>query len=166
MSHGEECVLLHAYHVNPDYDTQPRCPECYDDLYQAGSKNDCGTCYGTTFLGGVKDGPPGLGDLHRRQRRGGLHQARRVAPDRAQACTPSTIPDIWQHDFIVRVTPGASTTARRAWRASTSATSVTNESPAHRQPARPDQPWTPSASAPTCERLSEQMPIYHYPIVG
>ena len=54
MSHGEECVLLCAYHVTTDFDTQPRCPACYDDMYEQPDQQDCATCYGTTFLGGIK----------------------------------------------------------------------------------------------------------------
>lgn len=51
---GEECIALTMYHVAIDLDTQPRCSNCWDDIYQQSTKADCAVCFGTTFYGGVK----------------------------------------------------------------------------------------------------------------
>lgn len=51
---GEECIVLSMYHIAEDINTQPRCPICYDDIYQSGKSFECSECYGTTFLDGVK----------------------------------------------------------------------------------------------------------------
>lgn len=54
MTVGEECILLHTYHVYDDLETQPRCG-CFNSAYEQSARWDCPHCYGTTFLGGIKD---------------------------------------------------------------------------------------------------------------
>lgn len=51
MLAGEQSVLLQLYHPG-DPDTVP-CPQCGDDVYRS-PEIDCPSCYGTTFLGGVR----------------------------------------------------------------------------------------------------------------
>src|ERR1700758_5364351 len=56
--YGEQCILLQMYHVASDLgpgDPKPaRCPDCYSDAYGGCERATCDVCYGTTFLGGVR----------------------------------------------------------------------------------------------------------------
>lgn len=102
MSHGEECVLLHTYHVTRDEGIQPRCPLCFDDIYSQGERQDCDNCYGTTFHGGIKqawrawglftdaDDPETIG------KRGVWNPSERNLHTEHE-------PDLIQRDFVVRV---------------------------------------------------------------
>jgi hypothetical protein len=164
QSHGEEVVLLSCYHINADYGSQPRCPECYDDLYQAGEKNDCPTCYGTTFLGGIKDVHRAwaiftdAADQEDHTKRGVWH------PIKRNVHTEYT-PDIMEHDFIVRVTSWSTDYRPQGVEGIYVCDVVTNES--LRTGNRPGQITLDAVGQRAdVERLSEQMPIYRYPIVG
>lgn len=55
QAHGEEIIALRMYHPVLDEPAQPRCPNCYDDVYKQGEFFDCTVCYGTTFKGGIKE---------------------------------------------------------------------------------------------------------------
>lgn len=104
MSHGEECILLHMLHANEvqDNPAYPRCPVCYDDIYNAGDKFDCPNCYGTTFDGGVKDVYRAWGlftdsnDSETFGKRGLWHP-------QASSVMTEHIPDLWQRDYVIRV---------------------------------------------------------------
>lgn len=102
MSHGEECILLHMYHVNEVQDIQPRCPDCYDDVYKQGDRYDCSRCYGTTFDGGVRDAKRAWAiftdaqDVETFGKRGLWHPI-------ASTVQTEHLPDLWQRDYIVRV---------------------------------------------------------------
>ena len=164
MSHGEECVVLHTYHVNTDEDIQPRCPECYDDLYQAGQKNDCGTCYGTTFLGGIKDAYRVWGiftdakDEEDYGKRGVWHPV-------ARNLHTEYYPDLWQHDFVVRVTHWSADHRPQNIEGIYVFDSVQNES--LRTGNRPGNISLDNiGQRADLQRLAEQMPIHRYPILG
>lgn len=165
QSHGEECVILHAYHVNTDEDIVPRCPECYDDLYQGGQKYDCGTCYGTTFIGGIKDARrvwaifTDANDEEVYGKRGVWHPVPR------KFHTEWT-PDLWQHDFVVRVTHWSADHRPQGVEGIYVCDSVSNES--LRTGNRPGNIAVDAVGqrAELAQRLSEQMPIYKFPILG
>lgn len=164
MSHGEEVVLLHTFHVNEDQGTVPRCPECYDDLYEASDKNDCGTCYGTTFSGGIKDAKRAwaiftdASDDEVVGKRGVWHPVKR------NLHTEYT-PDLWQHDFVVRVTYWSDDHRPQGVEGIYVCDSVTNES--LRTGNRPGNTRLDNVGQRAdLQRISEQMPIYKLPIVG
>jgi len=102
MSHGEECVLLHMYHVNEVQDKHPRCPVCYDDIYKQGEKYDCPRCYGTTFDGGVMRANRAWAlftdsnDAETFGKRGLWHPI-------ASTFQTEPFPDLWQRDYVIRV---------------------------------------------------------------
>jgi len=101
-SHGEECILLHMYHVNEVQDVVPRCPACYDDVYKQGERYDCDRCYGTTFDGGVARAFRAWGlftdanDVETFGKRGLWHPI-------ASSVQTEPRPDLWQRDYVVRV---------------------------------------------------------------
>jgi hypothetical protein len=102
MSHGEECILLHMYHVNEVQDIQPRCQACFDDVYKQGERYDCDRCYGTTFEGGVAQAYRAWAlftdavDVETFGKRGIWHPI-------ASSVQTEHLPDLWQRDYIVRV---------------------------------------------------------------
>lgn len=51
---GEECVILHTYHINEDLDTRSRCQN-FNPIYKQEDHWNCVYCFGTTFQGGVKE---------------------------------------------------------------------------------------------------------------
>lgn len=53
MMFGEEVIACHMFHPVLD-EGQPRCPNCYDDVYKQGDRAMCSVCYGTTFQGGIQ----------------------------------------------------------------------------------------------------------------
>lgn len=53
-AHGEEVIILALYRPSADQDTQPRCPVCFNDVYNQPEDQECTQCWGTTFSGGVK----------------------------------------------------------------------------------------------------------------
>jgi hypothetical protein len=106
MSHGEECVLLHMYHVNQvldaGLDDVDRCPDCFDNIYKGPDRFDCPRCFGTTFDGGVMTANRGWGifidadDDEVFGKRGFWHPI-------ASAVHLEWPPELWQRDFVVRV---------------------------------------------------------------
>lgn len=102
MSHGEECVLFHMYHVNEVDKTVQRCPVCYDSVYKQGEKFNCPQCYGTTFDGGVKDVYRAWGlftdanDEETFGKRGFWHPI-------ASSIHTEWQPDLWQRDYVARI---------------------------------------------------------------
>lgn len=102
MSHGEECILFKTYHVNEDQDVQPRCPVCWDDVYEQNQSFDCDRCYGTGFDLGVKHVFRAWAiftdaqDEEQISSRGYWHP---------QDCNMQTehIPDLWQRDYVARI---------------------------------------------------------------
>lgn len=101
-SHGEECVLLHMYHVNEVQDKQPRCSWCFDEVYKQGDKYDCDRCLGTTFEGGVAQAFRAWAvftdaqDVETFGKRGLWHPI-------ASSVQTEPFPDLWQRDYVVRV---------------------------------------------------------------
>ena len=101
-SHGEECILLSMYHVARDQDIVPRCPDCYDEVYSSDSRADCTRCWGTSFDGGVLVAARAWGlftdaDNDENFRRDGVW----ANSNRQLQTEPN--PQIWQHDYVVRV---------------------------------------------------------------
>lgn len=53
QAHGEEIILFQLYHASVDRKA-PRCPVCYDDIYNSSGRANCPECYGTGFERGYK----------------------------------------------------------------------------------------------------------------
>jgi hypothetical protein len=103
MSHGEECVLVHMWHVNEATPLRhPRCAVCFHDIYKSGDKYACPACYGTTWEGGVKDVYRAWAiftdsdDAETFGKRGLWHPT-------ASKVHTEHMPDLWQRDFVIRV---------------------------------------------------------------
>ncbi|QIG58325.1 hypothetical protein SEA_SKOG_173 [Gordonia phage Skog] len=164
MSHGEEVILLHTYHVNEDQDKHPRCPACWDDIYEQNSKQDCPTCFGTTFQGGIKQALRAWAiftdaqDTETTSKRG-------VWNPREVTMHTEHLPDLWKRDFVVRVngwTPDHRPTGVAGiW----VMREVTNES--LRTGNRLGQTsFDIVGQRADMTKLSEDMPIFRYPVVG
>lgn len=164
MSHGEEVVLLHTFHVNTDQDTAPRCSACWDDIYQANETFDCPTCYGTSFQGGIKSALRAWGiftdsqDAENVSKRGVWH------PQDSNLHTEH-LPDLWQRDFVVRVT-GWTTDHRPVGVSGIYVMkNVLNESV--RTGNRIGQTlFDIVGQRADIQRIAEEMPIYKYPLIG
>lgn len=50
---GEECIILHMYHLKSDLGVQPRCRN-FNSVYEQEDHWNCTRCFGTTFEGGIK----------------------------------------------------------------------------------------------------------------
>lgn len=164
MSHGEECILLHMYHVNEVQDTVPRCPACYDEDYKGGERYDCPRCFGTTFDGGVKDVWRAwamftdANDAETFDKRGLWHPI-------ASSVHTEHLPDLWQRDYVIRVgqwLPGhvvGSIDAIYVFK------EVTNES--LRTGNRMGQTlFDTVGQRADLQMISNKMPIFQYPVVG
>lgn len=166
MSHGEECVLVHMLHVPEveDDPAYPRCPMCWDEVYNQGEKYDCPQCYGTTFDGGVKDIYRAWGlftdsdDAETFGKRGMWHPI-------ASSIQTEHVPDLWQRDYVVRV--GSWTVDHRIETVDAVYVfkGVTNES--LRTGAMIGQTVYDTVSQRAdLQLISKDMPINHYPFVG
>lgn len=51
---GEECIALNMFRVGVDDETSPRCV-CFNDVYENIQQRECPSCFGTSFVGGVKE---------------------------------------------------------------------------------------------------------------
>ena len=97
---GEPCVLLQLYH--PEVDTeQPRCPECYDDVYAAG-ENACTGCYGTGVEGGIKAARR-VQALFSDSVESELLTKQGMWPADAREIQTEAFPLLLEHDVVVRV---------------------------------------------------------------
>jgi hypothetical protein len=101
MTAGEECIVLHLYHVFEDDGTQPRC-SCYDNVYEQIADWECPLCYGTTFVGGIKNIWRAWGifsdhPLSEKYAKPGMW----TSDDRSVQLENE--PTLMQHDFLVRV---------------------------------------------------------------
>ncbi|QZE10461.1 hypothetical protein SEA_SCOOBYDOOBYDOO_115 [Mycobacterium phage ScoobyDoobyDoo] len=164
MMHGEECILVHMYHVNEVPRDQPRCPACYDDIYKQGSTFDCTRCYGTTFDGGVADYARAWAiftdaqDDEDQDKRGLWHpQPRSVHTE--------WFPDLWKRDYLIRVSKWAPDhrvleidsvyTVKEAWNESIRTGNAFGQTSLDAISQRAD-----------IDRVAEQMPIYRFPVLG
>lgn len=164
MSHGEEVILLHMYHVPEVEDKHPRCPVCYDDVYSASEKFDCERCFGTTFDGGVKYANRAwaiFGDALDKEtfgKRGFWHPT-----DRTLQTEP--FPDMWKRDFVVRTT---------GWTVDHRPTGIDGiyvfdevENESIRTGNHYGQTELhPVGQRANLQKIAEGMPIYKYAIVG
>lgn len=163
MSHGEECVLVQARHVNADKGA-PRCPACWDDVYKQPRLNDCPQCFGTTFAEPIRAASRVWaiftdGSQNESVRPRGVW----TADDRAFQTEP--FPLIIEHDFVARV---------RRWSADRTALSL--EGVYIVQQVFQDSLRTGSMYGQTEQdvvgqranvtRLHELTGIYKFPIVG
>lgn len=165
-SHGEECILIHMMHANEvqDNPAYPRCPVCFDDLYNQASKFDCDRCYGTTFDGGVKDIYRAWGiftdadDSETFGKRGLWHPiASRVQTEH--------VPDLWQRDFVVRV--GSWTRDHRVESVDAVYVFKNVENESLRTGAALGQTGFDTVSQRAdLQQISSDMPINKYPFVG
>jgi hypothetical protein len=165
MSHGEECILIHMWHVNEaEALGQPRCPVCYDDIYKQGEKFDCERCYGTTYDGGVKDIYRAWGlftdsqDEENFSKRGMWHPI-------ARSMQTEHIPDLWQRDYVVRVTDWTIDHRPIDIDGIYVMKEVSNESLRTGNVAGQTQVDN-IAQRCDLDRAAEEMPIYQYPIIG
>lgn len=164
MSHGEECILIHLFHVPEVENIQPRCPVCYDDVYKQAEEFDCTNCYGTTFDGGVNTAHRAwaiFGDAQDKEtfgKRGYWHPTERTLHT-------EPYPDMWKRDFVVRVT---------GWTADHRPTGIegiyvfdeiSNETLRTGNHFGHTQLY-PVGQRADLQRIAEGMPIYKYPIVG
>lgn len=101
-AHGEECILMHTYHVNEDYETQPKCPVCHDEVYEQGERHDCSRCYGTGFDGGIKEVWRAWGQFSDTNDSEDIGKRGRWHPQERNFHT-EYVPDLQQRDFVVRV---------------------------------------------------------------
>lgn len=164
MSHGEEALLVHMYHVTEDEGTQPRCPSCYDDVYKQGDRYDCPNCYGTTFQGGVKDIYRAWAmftdaqDVEDISKRGVWHPV-------ARTLQTEHIPDLWKRDYVVRVARWSPDHRVLEIEGIYVFDDVTNESLRTGQQAGQIARDNVGQRA-NLNRISTNMPIFSYPIIG
>lgn len=164
MSHGEECILLHMYHVNEVDGIVPRCPNCYDDVYEQGSEYNCPQCYGTTFDGGVKDVYRAWAIFTDAQDSENLTDKGIWHPRDASVHTEH-IPDLWQRDFVVRVNQWSLDHRPLSIEGVYVFKQVTNET--LRTGNRHGQTWFDNiGQRADVQWISTSMPIYNYPFVG
>lgn len=166
MSHGEECVLFHMYHVNEvDKDiTVARCPVCYDDIYKQGEQFDCPNCYGTTFDGGVMQAWRAwaiftdANDEETFGKRGFWHPV-------ASSVHTEWQPDLWQRDYVARVAKWSPDHRVMNLDAIYVFKAVNNDSV--RTGNRIGQTdFDTVAQRADLQLISADMPIYKYPIEG
>jgi hypothetical protein len=98
---GEECIVLHLYHIKEDEGIQPRC-SCYNSTYDQPSEWECTSCFGSTFAGGVKNiwrawGLFGDHPLDEKYAKTGMW-----TPD-DRSVQLENEPLLMRHDYIVRV---------------------------------------------------------------
>lgn len=164
MSHGEECILLHMFHVPESEGKDPRCPICYDDVYTASAEFDCSRCYGTTFDGGVKYANRAWGifgdalDQETFGKRGLWHPTERTLQT-------EHMPDMWKRDFVVRVDSWTLDHRPTGIEGIYVFDEVNNES------IRTGNHYGQTELHPIGQRanlkkISEDMPIYKYAVVG
>jgi hypothetical protein len=101
MTVGEELILLHAYHYYVDEETTPRCT-CFSAVYEQSATWQCPHCYGTTFLGGIKESWRVWGifadhPIDETYSKQGMW----TADDRSVQIEAE--PAIMRHDFLIRV---------------------------------------------------------------
>lgn len=164
MSHGEECVLIHLHHVPEAQDVVPRCPVCYDDIYNQGEKFDCPQCFGTTFDGGVKYAYRAWGifgdaiDKETFGKRGVWHPVER-------SLQTEPFPDMWKRDLVVRVNRWSIDHRPLDIEGIYVMDEVNNENIRTGNHFSQNQ-LHPIGQNADLQMLSEEMPIYNYPIVG
>lgn len=164
MSHGEECILFHMYHVNDVPSTQERCPACFDDIYKGDESFNCTRCYGTSYDGGVAQVFRAWGiftdslDTEDQGRTGFWHPQNR-------SLQTEHMPDLWQRDYVVRVEEWTLDHRPVSIEGIYVMKDVSNES--LRTGNRAGQTSVDNI-AQECEiqRIAEEMPIYSYPIIG
>ncbi|QDF18596.1 hypothetical protein SEA_PUPPER_110 [Gordonia phage Pupper] len=162
MSHGEEVILLHTYHVNEDEGKHPRC-SCWDDVYQQNDKYDCPRCYGSTFEGGIKHAMRAWAIFTDAQDSESTSKRGVWNPQEVTMHTEH-LPDLWKRDYVVRVkgwTPDHRPTGVMGiW----VMREVTNES--LRTGNRLGQTsFDVIGQRADLTRLSEDTPIHRYPVV-
>jgi hypothetical protein len=105
--HGEQAILLQMYHVGlhsepPGFVNPMRCPDCYDDEYTQGERANCTLCYGTTFLGGIRQVSLVWGMFSDKIVAEQYGKLGTWEPDKREfQCEP--FPILTEHDYVVRV---------------------------------------------------------------
>jgi len=164
MSHGEEVVLLHTYHVNVDQEHAQRCPVCWDDVYEGTTHFDCEHCYGTSFDGGIKNIFRAWAiftdaeDHEDFSKRGMWHP---------KECNMHTehVPDLWQRDYVARVTSWTLDHKVNGIEGIYVCKEVANESV--RTGNRIGQTGFDNiGQRADMQRIGDEMPIYKYELVG
>lgn len=101
MSHGEECVLVAARHVNMDTQAE-RCAACWDDIYKQPRTPDCSRCYGTTFAQPVLEACR-VWAIFTDTAANETIRARGVWTGDDRGFQTEPFPRIMEHDFVARV---------------------------------------------------------------
>lgn len=102
MAHGEEVIAFSMYHAHLDEGIQPRCPVCFDDIYNQGETWNCSACFGTTFKDGIKAMSRAwalLTETPQSEQKG--RRGEWMESDRDMQMEYS--PKMWQNDYIMRV---------------------------------------------------------------
>lgn len=166
MSHGEECVLFHMYHVNEVKDsglTVDRCT-CFNDIYKQSTNFNCPDCYGTTYAGGVKDVWRGWGvfvdanDEETFGKRGMWHPV-------ASSVHTEWQPDLWQRDFVARIAQWSLDHRVLEVDAIYVFKSVSNDS-VRTGNMIGQTSFDTVAQRADLQLISTEMPIWQYPLVG
>lgn len=99
MMAGEQSILLQLFHPG-DPDAVP-CPECGDDVYQA-PEEKCTSCYGTMFLGGVRNAMIVWSLFTDHKATETLGKRGTYEPDH-RSVQFEAFPTVAEHDIVVRV---------------------------------------------------------------
>lgn len=161
---GEECVLIHTYHVNEDYETQPRCSACFDEIYEQGERHDCPNCYGTGFDKGIKEMWRAWGQFSDTNDSEDIGKRGRWHPQERGLHT-ECVPDLQQRDFVVRVSRWSADHRVLDIEGIYVLLQVQGESLRTGNQAG-QTALNNIGQRSTIQKLSEKMPIYRAPILG
>lgn len=163
-AHGEECILVHMFHVAEVQDKQPRCPVCYDDVYKQGERFDCPECFGTTFQGGINQAFRAWGmfgdsaDTESFNKRGMWHPI-------ARTLHTEHFPDMWQRDYVVRVTQWSADHRPLGIEGIYVLKEVANET-LRTGPHFGQAELHAVGQRADLQKISDAMPIHNYPVIG
>lgn len=162
---GEQTILLSMYHVVADRD-HPKC-HCFDDDYENIGEFKCPTCYGTGFAGGIKSAMrvwamfTDTTNTEQTTERGVWN------PDKRQVQL-EWHPPLLQGDYVVRVPPGRWS---QDWRTPLAISGIYRIGEVQPNSLRQGQyegqvPSDLVGQKGTVELITQEMPIWKFPIVG
>lgn len=152
------------HHVNESAKTHPRCPVCWNDVYKSGGKFDCTQCYGTTFDGGINTAYRAWAiftdaqDVETQGKRGLWHPV-------ASSIHTEHEPDLWQRDYVVRVTKWSPDHRVMGVDSIYVLKEVTNDT-VRTGNARGQTSLDLVSQRCDLQMIAEGMPIHKYPFVG
>ncbi|ACH62120.1 hypothetical protein MYRNA_119 [Mycobacterium phage Myrna] len=164
MMHGEECILMHMYHVNDVPKDQPRCAACYDDIYKQGDSSRCTRCYGTTYDGGVKEFWRSWAIFTDTQDQEDMNR-QGVWHPRPRSIHTEWKPDLWQRDYVIRVARWTPDHRPVEIEGIYTFKEVNNES-LRTGNVFGQTDFDAISQRGEVDRVSEQLPIYKFPALG